>query len=414
MRVGIVTQSVDVLVPLREILEHGQHETLHATRVECLCKSVERAQLEVVITDEKLADGVGLDILRAMSRDFPAVLTALMVPNAESRGALDAARHGAAAIVPLPIERRATEACMRMLEHERVRRGGLRTLGQEAERFHGMLGTTPAMRECFRNIRKVGNTHATVLITGESGTGKELVANALHAESPRSKRPFIALNCSAIPSELVESELFGHTRGSFTGAARDRAGLFEAANGGTLFMDEIGDLGERAQAKVLRAIESGEVMRVGGTQATNVDVRIIAATNRPLASMVAQRTFREDLLYRLNVVPLHLPPLRERVDDIPLLAGEFVRRFATREGMPIRTLDAEAMAFLMRYEWPGNIRELRNAMEYALLMADEPVIRAKNLPPSILSRDSAAARARSAGAARTARQPDAGQLFADA
>lgn len=239
-------------------------------------------------------------------------------------------------------------------------------------------------------ISRVGRTDVTILVTGESGTGKELVARALHEESARRNKPFIALNCSALPSELVESELFGHTRGAFTGAVKDRGGLFEAAHGGTLFLDEIGDLPLLAQAKVLRALESGEVMRVGGTRTSRVDVRVIAATNRPLDEMVSDGRFREDLLYRLKVISLALPPLRDRISDIPLLSTHFLGLFATRHGLPARAIGDDAHEILMQYEWPGNVRELRNVIEGALVMCDGAEIAACDLPAS-LSQPKAAA-----------------------
>jgi transcriptional regulator with PAS, ATPase and Fis domain len=225
-------------------------------------------------------------------------------------------------------------------------------------------------------------------VGGESGTGKELVARALHDESARRHKPFIALNCSALPSELVESELFGHTRGAFTGAVKDRGGLFEAAHGGTLFLDEIGDLGPLAQAKVLRALESGDVMRVGGTKTTHVDVRVIAATNRPLDEMVADGRFREDLLYRLKVISLVLPPLRDRLADIPLLSSQFLRVFAERHGLPARRLSDEASALLQSHDWPGNVRELRNVIEGALVMADGVEICPCDLPSTLTAQRS--------------------------
>jgi DNA-binding NtrC family response regulator len=242
------------------------------------------------------------------------------------------------------------------------------------------------MRDVFRMIARVGRTDVTILVTGESGTGKELVARALHDESSRRHRPFVALNCSALPSELVESELFGHTRGAFTGAVKDRGGLFEAAHGGTLFLDEIGDLGAMAQAKVLRALENGEVMRVGGTRSTRVDVRVIAATNRPLDAMVADGRFREDLLYRLKVISLALPPLRDRLEDLPLLASRFLQLFATRHGVPLRPVSEAAWAVLRQHTWPGNVRELRNVMEGALVMCDGPEIDVCDLPASVTRR----------------------------
>ncbi len=249
--------------------------------------------------------------------------------------------------------------------------------------FHGLLGSSAIMREVFERLERVGRTDVTVLLTGESGTGKELAARALHAVSTRQQRPLVALNCSALPTELVESELFGHARGAFTGAVRDHGGLFEAAHGGTLFLDEIGDLGIGAQAKVLRALESGEVQRVGGTKPARVDVRVIAATNRPLERMVAEGTFREDLLYRLNVVVISLPPLRARPQDIPMLAQHFLRQMGTKHPHIAQRISEEAMACLVAHAWPGNVRELRNVLEGALVLGDGLTLELRHLPPSL-------------------------------
>ncbi|WP_206044690.1 sigma-54 interaction domain-containing protein [Gemmatimonas groenlandica] len=254
---------------------------------------------------------------------------------------------------------------------------------QQPEAFHGMYATSPVMRRCFSTVRRAGSNDITVLVTGESGTGKELVARALHEESARAKKPFIAINCSALPEQLVESELFGHVRGAFTGAVKDHTGYFEAAHGGTLFLDEIGDLSQAAQAKVLRALESGEISPVGGTRRIHVNVRVIAATNRPLEQMVAQQRFREDLMYRLKVVPLELPALRERVEDIAMLADLFLGRFSARHRLAPRTLSPEALAMVLAHRWPGNVRELRNAMEHALVMADGAFITPYDLPDGV-------------------------------
>jgi len=249
--------------------------------------------------------------------------------------------------------------------------------------FHGLLGGSSIMRDVFERLERVGRTDVTVLLTGESGTGKELAARALHAVSTRQQRPLVALNCSALPTELVESELFGHARGSFTGAVRDHGGLFEAAHGGTLFLDEIGDLGIGAQAKVLRALESGEVQRVGGTRPTRVDVRVIAATNRPLERMVADGTFREDLLYRLIVVVIALPPLRARLQDIPVLVQHFLQQVRAKHPHTAQRISEDAMARLMAYAWPGNVRELRNVLEGALVLGDGPTLEPRHLPPLV-------------------------------
>ena len=255
-----------------------------------------------------------------------------------------------------------------------------RHVAATAIEFHGIVGSGEGMRELCRLIARVGRTDVTALITGESGTGKELVARALHATSRRSARPLVAVNCSALPSELVESELFGHVRGAFTGALRDRAGLFEVADGSTLLLDEVGDLAVAAQAKVLRALETGEIMPVGASRATSVNVRVIAATNRPLDQMVADGRFREDLLYRLKVITIALPPLRDRPDDIATLARRFVRSFAVQHGLLVSDIDERALQALRRWSWPGNVRELRNVIERGVVLAEGGMLTLRDLP----------------------------------
>ena len=224
------------------------------------------------------------------------------------------------------------------------------------------------MREVARMIDAVAYSAATVLVQGESGTGKELVARALHARSPRRAQPFVALNCGALTETLLESELFGHVKGAFTGASRDHKGLFEAADGGTIFLDEIGDIPLSTQVRLLRVLQEGEIKRVGSTDSVKVDVRVIAATHRDLPKLVKAGKFREDLFYRLNVIAIPLPPLRERLDDVPLLAHHFVRRYADRLGKKVRTLAPEAIELLCGYRWPGNVRELENAIERAVVL----------------------------------------------
>jgi two-component system nitrogen regulation response regulator NtrX len=223
-------------------------------------------------------------------------------------------------------------------------------------------------------IEKVGATPARVLITGENGTGKELVARAIHRQSPRAGKPFVEVNCAAIPGELIESELFGHMKGSFTGATADRAGKFEQAHGGTLFLDEIGDMSVAAQAKVLRVLQDGVVTRIGGSKPVSVDVRVLAATNKNLEEEIADGRFREDLFYRLNVVPIHVPPLRERREDVPLLVAHFASVLTQREGVPPRTFAPDAVARLAELEWAGNVRELRNTIERLLILAPDATI----------------------------------------
>ncbi len=266
-------------------------------------------------------------------------------------------------------------------------------LGSEADgsgtSFEGMIGRSSAMRRVFHMIEQVGPTDVTVLIAGESGTGKEMAARAIHERSPRSRRPFVAVNCAALPENLLESELFGHVRGAFTGAVRDRAGRIEEAEGGTLFLDEIGELQPALQAKLLRFLQEREYQRVGESRTRTADVRILAASNRDLSRDVAEGRFREDLYYRIRVIPITLPPLRERPEDIPLLAGRLLEKIAASRKRPGMTFTPQALQRLLRHDWPGNVRELINALEYAVALCPGRRIRAEDLPP-----ETAAARGR--------------------
>lgn len=365
-RILLISSRSDVQDRLREFYEGAGHEVLLATRSAGVVEMIARAEVDVVLCDPELPDGSAQEVLDAVSRQHPRVTTALLTEMGASIDLLsDLGRQTPHDPTDTPDDARASMD------------------GSPATVFRGMYGSTAVMADVFRMIARVGRTDVTVLVTGESGTGKELVARALHEESSRRNKPFVALNCSALPSELVESELFGHTRGAFTGAVKDRGGLFEAANGGTLFLDEIGDLGALAQAKVLRALENGEVMRVGGTRSTRVDVRVIAATNRPLDAMVLDGRFREDLLYRLKVISLALPPLRDRKPDITLLADHFLEVFADRHRLTPRQLTSAAREILLAYDWPGNVRELRNVIEGALVMCDGAEIDLCDLPAAL-------------------------------
>jgi transcriptional regulator with PAS, ATPase and Fis domain len=246
-----------------------------------------------------------------------------------------------------------------------------------------IVGTSPAMAAVFEMVRAVAGTGSTVLLGGESGTGKEMVAKALHAVSPRRDAPFVSINCGALPETLLESELFGHMRGAFTDAHQNKKGLFEAAHRGTLFLDEVGETPPPMQVKLLRALQERKIRRVGGTEEIEVDVRIVAATNQPLETLIEEGRFRRDLFYRLNVIPLRLPALRERVEDIPLLAEQFVKRFSEQMGKSIRGVSPEAMEELQRYHWPGNVRELENLMERAVALESSDLVRTERLPETL-------------------------------
>jgi two-component system response regulator HydG len=265
-----------------------------------------------------------------------------------------------------------------VLHEEEIR--NLRARIEPTAGFSGMVGKDPKIQVIYKLIEDVAPTDATVLIQGESGTGKELVARAIHQHSPRSDRPFVVINCSAYPSTLLESELFGHEKGAFTGASRRRAGRFEQAHGGTVFLDEIGEISQTAQIKLLRVLQSQKFERIGGEQTLAVDVRILAATNKNLLDQVKAGQFREDLFYRLNVIPIQLPPLRERRNDIPLLAKHFLRRFAERQKKELREFSSEAMRIIMNHRWTGNVRELENTIEHAIVLAKGNVVEAVDLP----------------------------------
>ena len=384
MRILVVSERMSLVDALRVIVEADGRDLLHADHSAGVCEIITRAEINVVIADQQLPGDDGFRLLDELREVHPTLLTAMATLPCAPNAAIQAFERGAADYITTPLQRDDVIAFLRRADAmTTLRRETTPESDAEVSEFRGMYGTTPVMRDVFKMIARVGRTDVTVLVGGESGTGKELVAHALHDESARRHKPFIALNCSALPSELVESELFGHTRGAFTGAVKDRGGLFEAAHGGTLFLDEIGDLGPLAQAKVLRALESGEVMRVGGTKTTRVDVRVIAATNRPLDVMVADGRFREDLLYRLKVISLALPPLRDRPSDIPLLSNHFLHVFAERHGLPARRISDEAREILLMYAWPGNVRELRNVIEGALVMADGVEICPCDLPTSV-------------------------------
>jgi two-component system response regulator HydG len=266
-----------------------------------------------------------------------------------------------------------------VLHEEEIR--DLRARIEPTAEFSGMVGKDPKMQVIYKLIEDVAPTDATVLIQGESGTGKELVARAIHQHSSRREKPFVVINCSAYPSTLLESELFGHEKGAFTGASRRRAGRFEQADGGTVFLDEIGEISQTAQIKLLRVLQSQKFERIGGEQTLAVDVRILAATNKNLLEQVKAGQFREDLFYRLNVIPIQLPPLRERQNDIPLLARHFLRVFSERQKKELREFGSEAMRIILNYRWPGNVREIENTIEHAVVLAKGSAVEAVDLPP---------------------------------
>src|SRR5574342_535104 len=366
------------------MLKRDGYEVTAAADGEQALAVMARTPVEVVVTDLVMPKLDGLSLLRRVVADYPDVPVIVITAHGTVDSAVAALKSGAFDYVTKPFEQE---------ELKKVIAKAARAHELETQNVHPsdgerppLVGQSAAMRQVFEMIAKVADSPSTVLITGESGTGKELVARELHRGSSRRDRPLIKVNCAAIPKDLVESELFGYERGAFTGAVGSKPGRFELADGGTLFLDEIGEIPLEMQVKLLRALQESEFERVGGVKTIRVDVRLITATNRDLKALIADGRFREDLYYRLNVVPIALPPLRERREDIPLLVAHFLEKYDRRLGKRVERMDEEAMQVLMRYPWPGNIRELENLVERSVLFADGPVISEAQLPDSLRER----------------------------
>jgi len=368
-RLLIVDDEPGIRDALRQVLEfEGLEVKTAASGGEALTLYPE-FRPHLVFLDVKMAGLDGLETLGRLRDLDPDAIVVMISGHGTIATAVEATRRGAFDFLEKPLDSDRLLVTVRNAL-ERVELGSEnRKLRSDMESRYEMIGRSPALEGVRETIERVGRTDARVLITGENGTGKELVARAIHAASSRRNRAFVEVNCAAIPSELIESELFGHMKGSFTGAVADRAGKFEQADGGTLFLDEVGDMSLAAQAKVLRALQEGVITRIGSTKSLTVDVRVLAATNKELAEEIAAGRFREDLYYRLNVVPIELPPLRERREDIPALVAHFVSELAGKAGIGARSVDDQAVRLLCQRDWPGNIRELRNAVERLLILS---------------------------------------------
>ena len=365
----IVDDGDSIREVLRQLFEYEGHEVRVAGSGMQALQLAAANPPDVTFLDVKLPGMDGLEVLDRLRVACPESQVVMISGHGTIATALEATRRGAYDFLEKPLD---TDRLLVTLRNALQLRGlseSVALLRSEVDKRHEIVGASPAIRRVLERVERVAPTDARVLVTGDNGTGKELVARAIHRLSPRAAREFVELNCAAIPTELIESELFGHVRGSFTGAIADRAGKFEQADRGTLFLDEIGDMSMSAQAKVLRALEVGHVTRVGGQKTKAVDVRVIAATNKDLAEEIEAGSFREDLFYRLNVVPVHVPPLRERREDIPMLVRHFQTRIESREGLPRREIEPRAVSRLMRLDWPGNVRELRNTVERLLILA---------------------------------------------
>ncbi len=345
-----------------------------------------KGDIDLVITDLRMPEVSGEHVLAKVSAENPGVPVIVLTGHGSIDSAVDAMRNGAYDFLTKPLNldqlvlivKRALQGRELVLKHKE-----LQEELNSRKSFESIIGKSAEMQKIFEIVRKAAGSKASVLITGESGVGKELIANALHNLSPRRDNSLIKVHCAALSENLLESELFGHEKGAFTGATSLKRGRFELANGGTIFLDEIGEIDQNVQIKILRVLQDKRFERVGGEETLEVDVRVIAATNRDLEAEIAAGRFREDLYYRLNVVHIHVPPLRDRRDDIPLLITAFLQEFAKENGKTIEGIDSRARSALYKFDWPGNIRQLRNCLESAVVMSSGPIIKLEDLPPSI-------------------------------
>ncbi len=382
-RILVVDDEESILRSLAGVLEDEGYDVALARSGEEALEAVEAEDPDVVLLDVWLPGIDGIDTLQELRKRYPDLPVLMMSGHANIETAVRATKLGAYDFIEKPLNLDKI-----LLDIENALRA--RKLAEENRywrerwsRRYEMIGESPAVREVREQIRIVGPTRASVLITGENGTGKELVARAIHGASRRRGGPFVEVNCAAIPEDLIESELFGHEKGAFTGATSRRRGKFDLADGGTLFLDEIGDMSLKTQAKILRVLQEMRFERVGGGRSHEVDVRVIAATNKDLEEEIREGRFREDLYYRLNVVPIRVPPLRERVEDIPLLFDHFVRVYCAEEKREPVEVDPGVIEALQAYPWPGNVRELKNVAERMVIMCRGPRITVDDLPPSV-------------------------------
>ncbi len=372
--------SLETIVEL--LREEGYEVHLVSNGKEAIAE-VQQKDYDIVVTDLAMPEMNGMEVLAYMSENYPDTTVIVLTGVGTIENAVGAMKQGAFDYLTKPAKideillvlRRAQE--LKDLKDENVL---LRSQLQAQYRFDKIIGQSAPMQNLYRIIKRVARTDSTVLITGESGTGKELIANAIHYHSDRKDKPFVPINCGAIPEELLESELFGHEKGAFTGAFKDRKGRFELADKGTIFLDEIGEMSPKLQVKLLRFLQETKFQRIGGSRTIQVDVRIIAATNKNLEKAVAEGTFREDLFYRLNVIPIHVPPLREREGDGPLLVHHFLKKHCEKKEIPQKRISNDALECLESYAWPGNVRELENVIERLIILTDGDEIGVEDLP----------------------------------
>ena len=406
----LIDDEADVQYSFRRIFDLPEIEIATASSGEEGLKLIPKFKPDLVMMDVRMGGLSGMETLRRLRQTDAKLPVIIMTAYGTTQTAIEAMKLGAYDYVLKPFDVPKLKALVfNALEAARAMKKvvSYQPLLESEDYDIGIVGRTEGMQDVFKLIGQLAMSDATALITGESGTGKELIARAIYGHSKRGEKPFLAINCAAIPENLLESELFGHERGAFTGATNQRIGKFEQCNGGTLFLDEIGDMTPATQTKILRVLQSGTFERVGGNQPIKTDVRIIAATNKPLEQAVADKQFREDLFYRLNVVRIHVPPLRERRADIPLLVNYFLKKFAEKNQQPVKPLTDEASRALESYDWPGNVRELENVVHRALVVSKGEAILSGDLPPEVSRVSKEEGRGASAGAAAQSASSDA-------
>lgn len=379
----IVDDEANLRKVLTALLTRDGHDTLAAASGEEAVAALKTRSVDLVITDMRMPGMSGLDLLEHCKKSYPGVPVIVITAHGSVDTAVQALKNGAFDYITKPFDK---DELRNSVRKAAAVRASAEKRGSDSADSNGrfrIIGQSPRMQEIFAIIDKVANTPSTVLLTGESGTGKELVASALHENSGRKAKPFIKVNCAAIPKDLMESEFFGYEQGAFTGAVSSKPGRFELADGGTLFLDEIAEIPAAMQVKLLRALQESEFERVGGVRTIRVDVRVVAATNRELAREIEAGNFREDLFYRLNVVPIALPPLQDRRGDVPLLVEFFIEKYNKRLTKNVTGVDPRAMEALAGYDWPGNIRELENVIERMLLFSESPIIDYGDLPEDV-------------------------------
>jgi two-component system, NtrC family, response regulator PilR len=385
-RILVVDDERSMRELLAIVLRREGYEVLLAENGRAAVDTLEREPVDLLISDIKMPDLSGVEVLRAAKKIDQDILGIMITAFASTDSAVEAMRLGACDYLSKPFDIDLLKMKVReKIENRQLRQENVllkRTLGL-SHQFSNMIGRSEAMLDVFKMIETVARTNSTILLTGESGTGKGLVAQAIHFNSLRREKPIVALNCGAMPENLLESELFGHMRGAFTGADANKKGLLEVAEKGTVFLDEIGEMTAVMQVKLLRVLQERRFRRVGGLEELTADIRVVAATNQDLNKLVSEGRFREDLFYRINVIPIVLPPLRDRREDIPLLAEHFLAKYTEQMGKSISGISQEAMDLLVEHDWPGNIRELENVLERAVALEGTPAILAESLPTSV-------------------------------